>query len=629
MHPADDDDYPVFEGRFNMGAISLHLPMILAKARKENKDFYEVLDYYLEMIRNLHKRTYDYLGEKKAGTNPIGFMQGGFLGGNLGVNDKIKPLLKPMTMSFGITALNELQYLYNKHTLVEDNEFALEVMKHINEYVDRIKEEDGILYAIYGTPAESLCFSGDTIVQTYSGNKQIKDIKNGDLVYSFNEAEKKIELKPVIYAGLTSIKAKVVRVNFTNGQHIVCTPDHKFAKRKINQDINNGKFTGGEYIEYIKAKDLNCGDRIKSNYIIINSDGHYLCSTNQYIHDINAEYIYGKKPNNYVVHHINENKLDNSFDNLEYKLDSSHRRDHMSKAMIDNQFTHENTIGNKNPFWNKKHSEESKEINKIKHLGANNVSSKMVVKTDLDGNIIDIYESKGIAEKENELSNLSYACNGKYTTKNNSHEYHGYLWFYYNNIENFDIKNHIVESVEYLEEEIPVYDITVKDNHNFYVGGDNGILVHNCGLQVEQFRKIYGVVEGVSDKPYVSNSFHCHVSEHITPILKQDKEGEFWDYFNGGKIQYCRYTLGYNTEAIKTLVLRAMEKGFYEGVNLDLCYCEDCGHEQVDMNVCPKCGSKNLTIIDRMNGYLGYTRVKGVTRYNPAKNAEIADRVSM
>lgn len=150
MHPLDDTDYPIFEGRFNLGAISLHLPMILAKARQENEDFYKVLDYYLEMIRNVHKRTYDFIGEKRASTNPLGFMQGGFLGGNLNANDKIKPLLSAMTMSFGITALNELQQLYNGKSLVEDGQFALEVMEYINDYVNRIKEEDNILYAVYG-----------------------------------------------------------------------------------------------------------------------------------------------------------------------------------------------------------------------------------------------------------------------------------------------------------------------------------------------------------------------------------------------------------------------------------------------------------------------------------------------
>lgn len=306
MHPIDENDKPIFEGRFNLGVVSLHLPMILAKARRESKDFYEVLDYYLELIRGLHKRTYDYIGELRASVNPIAFCEGGLLGGNLKPTDKIKSILPPMTMSYGITALNELQRLYNGKSIREDGQFALEVMQYINDYTNRIKEEDNILYAIYGTPAESL-----------------------------------------------------------------------------------------------------------------------------------------------------------------------------------------------------------------------------------------------------------------------------------------------------------------------------------CGLQVEQFRKIYGIIENVSDKPYVSNSFHCHVSEQISPIEKQDKEGRFWNLFNGGKIQYCRYNLGYNKEAIKTLILRAMDKGFYEGVNLAMCYCEDCGYQQVEMKICPKCGSTMIIEIDRMNGYLGFTRVHGETRYNEAKNAEIADRVSM
>lgn len=306
IHPIDENDKPIFEGRFNLGVVSLHLPMILAKARRESKDFYEVLDYYLELIRGLHKRTYDYIGELRASVNPVAFCEGGLLGGNLKPTDKIKTILPPMTMSYGITALNELQRLYNGKSIREDGRFALEVMQYINDYTNRIKEEDRILYAIYGTPAESL-----------------------------------------------------------------------------------------------------------------------------------------------------------------------------------------------------------------------------------------------------------------------------------------------------------------------------------CGLQIEQFRKIYGIIENVSDKPYVSNSFHCHVSEQMSPIEKQDKEGRFWNLFNGGKIQYCRYNLGYNKEAIKTLILRAMDKGFYEGVNLAMCYCEDCGYQQVEMDICPKCGSKMITKIDRMNGYLGFTRVHGETRYNEAKNAEIADRISM
>ena len=306
MEPADAEDKPVFVGRFNIGAVSLHLPMIYAKAKQESRPFFEVLDYYLELIRQLHIRTYAYLGEMRASTNPLAYCEGGFYGGHLKFHEKIKPLLKTATASFGITALNELQELYNGKSLVEDGQFAIDTLQHINDKIAEYKKADGNLYAIYGTPAESL-----------------------------------------------------------------------------------------------------------------------------------------------------------------------------------------------------------------------------------------------------------------------------------------------------------------------------------CGLQITQFRKKYGVIEHVSDRPYVSNSFHCHVTEDITPIEKQDLEKRFWDLSNGGKIQYVKYPIDYNLDAIRTLVRRAMKLGFYEGVNLSLAYCDDCGHQELEMDVCPKCGSKNLTKIERMNGYLSYSRVKGDTRLNDAKMAEIAERKSM
>ena len=445
MNPADENDKPVYVGRCNLGAISLHLPMILAKARRESRDFYEVLDEYMELIRGLHKRTYDYIGELRASVNPVMFCEGGLLGGHLKPNEKIRDLLPPMTMSYGITALNELQELYNGKSLVEDNSFALEVMKHINEKLAEYKAADHILYAVYGTPAESLCFCGSTTVQTYSGDKMIKDIVPGDLVYSYNEKERKVELKKVVASQMTRRNADTVKVTFDNGQEVICTPNHKFA-------VNNN-----EIIEYVEAIKLRSKDRVKSN-----------------------------------------------------------------------------------------------------------------------------------AEYDNEVVSV-VPC-----------------------------------------ERMDVFDIEVEDNHNFFVGEGIGVLVHNCGLQIEQFRKEFGIIHNVSDRPYVSNSFHCHVSEQISPIRKQDLEYQFWDYFNGGKIQYVRYPLGYNIEAVRTIVRRAMKMGFYEGVNLALSYCDDCGYQAVDLgDVCPICGSKNLTKIDRMNGYLAYSRRKGDTRLNRAKMAEIAERKSM
>ena len=320
FEPADQNDSPVFEGRMNMGAISLHFPMILQKAKNKydealkngqnaNLDemFFEELTYYCELIRNIHKKTFDAFSHKKAGTNPLAFCQGGIYGGHLDPDQEIgREFLRPMTASFGITALNETQYLYNGKSLVEDQSFAIKILEFMDEYKKKYTKIDGILYALYGTPAESL-----------------------------------------------------------------------------------------------------------------------------------------------------------------------------------------------------------------------------------------------------------------------------------------------------------------------------------CGLQVEQFKKMFGDVKGITDKPYTSNSFHCAVYEKISPIQKQDIEYKMYHYCTGGAIQYCRYPLGYNIEAMISLVRRAMKMGFYEGVNLQLDYCEDCGHQFIDADECPKCKSKNLTRIERMNGYLGYSRVKGRSMYADHKLAEFKDRISM
>lgn len=66
-----------------------------------------------------------------------------------------------------------------------------------------------------------------------------------------------------------------------------------------------------------------------------------------------------------------------------------------------------------------------------------------------------------------------------------------------------------------------------------------------------------------------------------------------------------------------------------EKYDLVVCSGGDGTLDELEMDVCPACGSKNLTKIDRMNGYLSYSRVKGDTRLNESKMAEIAERVSM
>ena len=72
-----------------------------------------------------------------------------------------------------------------------------------------------------------------------------------------------------------------------------------------------------------------------------------------------------------------------------------------------------------------------------------------------------------------------------------------------------------------------------------------------------------------------------------------------------------------------------MDYGYYFGVNFADCYCADCGHNFLDGDNCPHCGSHNITEINRVSGYLGYSRIAGDSRMNEAKLADIKDRKSM
>ena len=146
-----------------------------------------------------------------------------------------------------------------------------------------------------------------------------------------------------------------------------------------------------------------------------------------------------------------------------------------------------------------------------------------------------------------------------------------------------------------------------------------------CGTQCEQFRKRFGIVEGVSDKPYFNNSFHMPVTADISPIEKMRHEYELFHLINGGHIQYVRVDEPENKQAIKKLVKYGMKCGFYQGININCISCEDCGeHFRKHPTVCPKCGSKNILEVGRVCGYKGF-----MNRMNDAKLAEIAERKCM
>lgn len=297
----------VFTGRFNIGVISLNTPMIAQEAINKGKDFYELLDYYLQMIRKMLDKRYKYVGKAKASSNPLMFMEGGAYGGHLKANDIIAPLLASATASFGITALHETSLILTGKSIAEDQSTALAILKHINDKIDEFKAADNHLYSLYSSPAESL-----------------------------------------------------------------------------------------------------------------------------------------------------------------------------------------------------------------------------------------------------------------------------------------------------------------------------------AGTQCMQFTKKYGIIKGVSDKSYFTNSFHCAVTEDITPFEKQDKELLNFLQSTGGHIQYVRISNPNNIEGLKTIIRRGMKMGFYQGINFNACFCEDCGATGNDWGLeCPECGSINITETNRVCGYLGHARVRGDRTLNDTKMDEVHDRISM
>jgi ribonucleoside-triphosphate reductase len=138
----------------------------------------------------------------------------------------------------------------------------------------------------------------------------------------------------------------------------------------------------------------------------------------------------------------------------------------------------------------------------------------------------------------------------------------------------------------------------------------------------------YGEIKGVTDKPYYMNSFHVDVQAPVNAIQKQDIEDPLFHLSKGGRITFNEFPNKFNFQGVKEVVDYAMTKGKYFGVNIELDMCNDCDEEgEFEDYICPNCGSSNITMIDRVCGYLSYRKLDGDTRYNKGKFQEVEDRV--
>ena len=156
----DENGNYKFEGRFNQGVVSINLPQIAIIADGDEDKFWKLLDERLELYKEaLMCRHYALLGTT-SDISPIHWQYGAIA--RLEKGEKIDKLLYGgySTMSLGYIGIYEMTKLMKgvSHTTPEGHDFALKVMKYLRGATDKWKKETNIGFALYGTPAESLCY---------------------------------------------------------------------------------------------------------------------------------------------------------------------------------------------------------------------------------------------------------------------------------------------------------------------------------------------------------------------------------------------------------------------------------------------------------------------------------------
>jgi ribonucleoside-triphosphate reductase len=144
---------------------------------------------------------------------------------------------------------------------------------------------------------------------------------------------------------------------------------------------------------------------------------------------------------------------------------------------------------------------------------------------------------------------------------------------------------------------------------------------------MKKFRDKYGIIPNVSDRDYFTNSMHVPVWHKMSPFHKIDIEAQLTSYSSAGCITYVELpsTTKNNLDALEAIVLYAMEKDVpYFAINVPNDTCNDCGYTDEMGDTCPVCGSKNISRLRRVTGYLTGDYK---TAFNYGKQEEVKDRV--
>ena len=178
--------------------------------------------------------------------------------------------------------------------------------------------------------------------------------------------------------------------------------------------------------------------------------------------------------------------------------------------------------------------------------------------------------------------------------------------------------------IRHMSEKVNGFADTYRHNFTFFATPAEGL----AGRFTKMDRKKFGVIPGITDKDYYTNSSHVPVYFHCTPRHKAEIEGPYHKYENAGHIFYVEIDgdATHNPEAIMSIVdlMDKYDIG-YGSVNHSRNRCLDCGYEDATegLEECPHCHGHNIDTLQRITGYL----VGTTNRWNSAKLAELKDRV--
>jgi ribonucleoside-triphosphate reductase len=174
-----------------------------------------------------------------------------------------------------------------------------------------------------------------------------------------------------------------------------------------------------------------------------------------------------------------------------------------------------------------------------------------------------------------------------------------------------------------------------REKHNIHFSLDGTPLESTPYKFAKCLQKRFGMVPGITDKTYITNSYHVHVSEEIDAFTKLRFEADFQQLSPGGAISYVEVpNMQHNIDAVLELMKYIYDNIMYAELNTKSDYCQECGYDgeiqiQEDEDgklvwVCPNCGNTDqskMNVARRTCGYIG-------TQYwNQGRTQEIKDRV--